>query len=409
MGFFKRIFLGKTIEEFEHEGDQFMQRRLWGDAKIAYEGALDKLSRSSDAGRDLRESLEQKLRQSKEALAREHILNADDIAGSDLFQDACDLYLLAMDLTEDSELRQHLKQKISELEHLSKPSDETEISFYGRNREVIDGQGLEAHEEEYFEALTATLPEDIQERYLSYGDNFAKGYMALNHGDFETAVTCLEAAMKDNPSSESFIPLELASAYMNIERPDDARGLLETFIENHPDVLPAYQLLCEILWEKDDIEGACDLLSSVPEPLTESVAYAVMKGETLFSAEQYSEAEDYYSGILSDFGYNELIARALAKTLEARGEKQKAMSLYRKMMDQCTSCHTRIDPFIKQQYANLCFDSGIHTSQVLEIYLSLAQDFPENSSFFYHRVSSIYRTLGNKKEAERFREIAEKE
>jgi hypothetical protein len=77
-------------------------------------------------------------------------------------------------------------------------------------------------------------------------------------------------------------------------------------------------------------------------------------------------------------------------------------------MDQCRSCHARIDPFIKQRYADLCFDSGMYNTEVLELYLSLAQEVPDNAADYYEKVSQIYTAQGNEVEARRFRAIAEK-
>jgi hypothetical protein len=77
-------------------------------------------------------------------------------------------------------------------------------------------------------------------------------------------------------------------------------------------------------------------------------------------------------------------------------------------MDECRSCHARIDPFIKQRYADLCFDSGMLNTEVLDLYLSLAQEVPDNAAAHYEKVSRIYAAQGNHAEAGRFRAIAEK-
>jgi hypothetical protein len=89
-------------------------------------------------------------------------------------------------------------------------------------------------------------------------------------------------------------------------------------------------------------------------------------------------------------------------------ELANARNVYRQIMDQCSSCHTRLDPFIKQRYADLCFDSGMYTAEILELYLSLAQEVPGNATDYFEKVSRIYTALGNEGEARRFRAIAEK-
>ena len=77
-------------------------------------------------------------------------------------------------------------------------------------------------------------------------------------------------------------------------------------------------------------------------------------------------------------------------------------------MDECSSCHARIDPFIKQRYADLCFDSGMLNTDILDLYLSLAQELPDKAAEYYEKVSRIYADQGNPTEAARFRAIADK-
>jgi tetratricopeptide (TPR) repeat protein len=266
-----------------------------------------------------------------------------------------------------------------------------------------NGQG-----DEYFTALCGTLPADVQKAYRSYGDNFKNGYLALNRGDFMSAAEYLSRAMEENPATDSYIPLEMATAYLNLERYSEAQQLLEAFVKDQPQALPAYQLLCEIYWETGAFTQAEALLDSVPEELTESVAVFILKGETLFHAGNYSAAKELYQNFFRTYNWNEAVARALAKTHEALNEFANARSLYRKIMDQCRSCHARIDPFIKQRYADLCFDSGMLNTDILDLYLSLARELPANAPEYYVKISRIYAAQGNHTEAGRFRAIAEK-
>ena len=150
------------------------------------------------------------------------------------------------------------------------------------------------------------------------------------------------------------------------------------------------------------------MLAAVPEELTESVAVYLLKGETHYHAGNFAGAKDVYRNFLAAYGWNELVARALAKTHEAMNELANARNVYREIMDQCSSCHTRLDPFIKQRYADLCFDSGLYNTEILELYLSLAQEIPAKAIEYFEKVSRIYTAQGNEGEARRFRAIVEK-
>jgi TolA-binding protein len=195
---------------------------------------------------------------------------------------------------------------------------------------------------------------------------------------------------------------------MNLEEYDRARSLLEPFLVYHPDALPAYQLLCEIFWETKAFDQAETFLSSLPRELAESVAGYLMRGETLYQAKKYGEAKTFYRDFLKTYDWNEAIARALAETHEALGEMANARNIYREIMQQCHSCHARIDPYIKQKFADLSFASGLNTTEVLEIYLSLAREIPRNAAEYYQKISRIYSTQGNEAEARRFELISEK-
>jgi tetratricopeptide (TPR) repeat protein len=394
-----KIFSGKSPEAHEQKGDELFANDLWGKAKVEYERALDKLEKTVPQNDNLRSRLQEKIQHTKASLAHSHKHNADDMLEAGFYQDALELYTLALELSEDPKFKTILAEKLEQLDfQMGKKVEETLVDYdadeeLAGEREPIEpsGQG-----DEYFTALCGTLPADVQKAYRSYGDNFKKGYLALNQGDFVVAADFLSKAMEENPTADSYIPLELATAYLNLQKHSEARQLLESFIEDQPQALPAYQLLCEIYWETGAFNQAQALLNSVPGELTESVAVFILKGQTLF-----------HSGNQT-YGWNEPVARALAKTHEALNEFANARNLYRNIMDQCHSCHARIDPFIKQRYADLCFDSGMLNTDILDLYLSLAQEVPGNAAEYYEKASRIYAAQGNHTEAERFRAIAEK-
>jgi len=417
MSFFKK-FSGKTPLAHEHRGDELFTANFWGKAKIEYERALEKLERTAAPDPELKARLQEKIIKVKEALARSHKRSADDMLDAGFHDDARELYILALELTEDPALQSELEEKHKLLDfQMNKsiaeslpddddpPFEDDDLPFeIGRSEYPQQGEG----EDETFRALCGALPEDVQNAYLSYGANFKKGYLALNRGEFSAATDYLSSAMAENPSADSFIPLELATAYLNLNRYTEARQLLEALLKDQPQALPAYQLLCEIFWEKNAFDRAEALLGSVPEELTESIAVYVLKGETLFRAGDPTAAKTIYQKFLKDYGWNERIARALATTHEALNELANARNLYREMMAQCRSCHARIDPFIKERYADLCFDSGMLSTDILELYLALAQEVPDKAADYYEKVSRIYAAEGNSKEAGRFRAISEK-
>ena len=402
MGLLK-TFLGQNPAKHEQKGDTFFNNSDWGRAKIEYEKALIDLEEELPGYDESEARLQDKLRQAKEALALAHRETGENLMEQEYYNDAREWFQLARELTQDPQLISVIESHMLKIARLTAGDIQTDLPDPQINDEAVS----EEQADEYFMALCATLPEEMQRVYFSYGESFKSGYLALNRGEFDLAADYLSRAMQEHPSPDSFIPLELATAYLNLEKFNEARRLLETFLQYHPDALPGYQLLCEIFWEMRAFGQAEALLGGCPDELKNSVAYYLLRGETMFQAGNYPEAASFYQEFMKAYGWNEPIARALAKTLEALGDVEKARDIYAKIMDQCRSCHTRIDPFIKRKFADISFELGQHSTAILEIYLSLAQEDPANSPFYYQRVSQIYSSLGNQEEARRFQLFAQ--
>ena len=409
------IFSGKAPENYEQKGDALFEANAYGKAVVEYQRALNRLGKTSPSDDGYRQNLQDKIRTCKENLALEHQQTAENLMEAGHDYDARQYIELALELTEDPELKSALEQQLQtgqvpQAEEIVNDLAKVEIQEHEPDYEAEqDEDSLDDDEdEEHFAALVGTLPDEVQDTYLGYGEDFKTGYLALNRGDFETAAEHLAAAMKAHPDPAGYIPLELATACLNLGKHDKARRLLETFLEHHPDALPAYQLLCEVYWETEAFDRAEELLASLPPDLKESVAGYLLRGETLFQAGKYAAAKSFYRKFFKTYEWNESIARSLAKTHEALGEMANARNIYSEIMAQCSSCQARIDPFIKQKFADLSFASGLNTTAVLELYLSLAREVPQNAVEYYQKISRIYSAQGNLEEARRFQRISEK-
>ena len=400
-----KLFSGPSPEKLEQKGDALFEAGLWGRAKLEYERALHKLEKETGQENDRQHQLSAKIRKAREALARKHRQTAVDLIDGGYFDDARDMLALAMEVTADEPFRQELEQELKALEaqQKQKPDAASPDPFYGLASDDEEEPPPASSEDEYFFALLSTLPDEVEDAYLEYGEDFKIGYIALNNGDFQTAATALSRAMEENPGPESYIPLELAAACLNLDRTDEAQNLLENFLEHHPEALPAYQLLCEIHWEQKNFHQVDILLESVPHEFAESLAIVLLKGETIFQAGNFEAAGNYYHGALDTYGWDDTVARELAKACEAQGEPDRARDIYKEIMGRCSSCHSRIDPVVKHKYAELCFSAGMTGTDILEMYLSLAREIPENAAHYFDRISRIYTDQGNASEADRFR------
>ncbi|MEZ4549974.1 MAG: hypothetical protein R2860_05040 [Desulfobacterales bacterium] len=83
---------------------------------------------------------------------------------------------------------------------------------------------------------------------------------------------------------------------------------------------------------------------------------------------------------------------------EAMG-KRKPRDIYARILNGCARCGVRLDPFIRQRYAELCFACGERSERLLNLYLSIIQDDPDNKESHYERVYELYTALGEQAEA----------
>lgn len=401
------LFSGPSAERLEQKGDALGAAGYWGAAKLEYERAQRKLEDATVQDQVTLHRLEEKIAATREALARDHHRNASDLVAIGDFKEALALVELALALTADDALKETLAQQHREIEATHTTARRQTFLAPEDDWDPEEENANVLSPDEAFRALCGTLPDSVQRAYLGYGADFKTGYLALNNGDFEIAADFLTRALEGRNAADSYIPLELATACLQLNRLEQARQLLETLLQHHPDTLPAYQILCEIYWEQGSFDRADALLASIPGELATSLPVFVLKGETLFQAGHFDVAKSFYRDFLATYGWDESIAAALARTHEALNEMDHARRMYQEIMGHCNSCHRRIDPLVKEKVADLSFAAGIHDTAVLELYLSLAQEWPENASVYYAKVGRIYQTKGNENEARRFQALAD--
>ena len=413
MNLFKFI-KGKTFLQHEQKGDQYVTKEAWGKAKLEYEAAIEKLDGGPHRLPGQAERLLEKINRCREELARQHCRNGDNLSEAGYTEEAREYYLLGLELTKNNEYRSIIEDRLGELERIEENAISASVmQSIPEPAEMIGREDAPVDDDTYFEALCHTLPSDIRRRYKSYGEPFRSGYISLNRGDFVSAAQKLRQAQETHDSDDSYIALELATAYVNLRRNESARSLLEPFVQRHPDALPAYRMLCEILWENGEYDRAEVLLQTVPEDLYETQAFILLHGENLYRQKKYTEAVEWYQLALSRYGWNENITRALAVTLESAKQPTAARDLYAQIISRCNSCGSpaafasHIDPFTRRRYAELSLAAGDHSTGILELLLSLARDDPDNASFYYRKVSLVYAERGDRIEALRFKKFAD--
>lgn len=401
-----RMFAGKSPEAHEEKGDAYARQGIFGDARIEFEKALHKIEAHFPEKSHLVDRITEKFNSAGASLAAEHMENARVLAQAGDVEQAEELYELALGLTMHENTRRKIEQELTRLasppgqtETRKAPESETRAPDFTPEEEIAAADG---DDEEMFSVLCNALPPQVAEAYQSYGDSFARGYAALNRGDFDQAVSELTRAMEENQGRTTLIPLELATAYLHTEEHARGRELLASFIEENPSEIRAYQLLCEIYWEAGELSRAGDLLASAPEQIRHSPAVLMLTGETRFQAGDLKGANQAFQEYEDTHGSDEIVTRALAKTAEAAGQIDYARDLYARLMNQCTACNTAIDPFIKRRFAELSYESGETSGKLLDLFFSLVREDPDHRGVYYQYIGRIYEKQGEDREARRY-------
>ncbi|RJP90545.1 MAG: hypothetical protein C4518_08875 [Desulfobacteraceae bacterium] len=395
---------GKSAEDIERAGDKYFNDSEFGAAKIEYDKALNKAERKTPDNLNYLQSLQEKIRKTRDELAKAHQQNGELLMESQNFDEAEDLFRLALELTSNPDLKIEIKAALSRLNALI-PSDRPDETLLVPSPVPAAVDVLDS-EDEYFAILCNALPEEVKQMYQGYGQTFKQGFIALNNGDFKTAVKRLSDALEEHSSGGLMIALELSTAHMNLGHYDRASELVSQFVQSNPNELRGYQMLCDIYWATGNFDGAVRLIEGSPVQLKETFPLQVLLGETYFQMERYADAKTIFLACQTRYGQNELVSRALAKIFEMMGESDKAKTIYGQILAGCKQCGARTDPFIKRRYAELCFASGERSSRVLELYLSVAQEDPDCRDDCYQRISEIYEALGNVKEARRYQSLS---
>jgi tetratricopeptide (TPR) repeat protein len=217
--------------------------------------------------------------------------------------DARELFHLALELTADLHLAAELHQRLETVSLAPFMPKDTDFPGMDLPETAAPDEADAGSDEEYFEALCNALDDTERDAYTHFPDPFKQGFIALNRGDFHTAVSLLSEALQNDSSTTNYIALELATAYLNLGKNEQAQTLLEQFLAKYPHILRGYDLLCEILWENEDYKAAQKLLSACPHDLAKTPPVKMLEGETLLRAHQFEQAVVFFSGLLKSSGW----------------------------------------------------------------------------------------------------------
>jgi tetratricopeptide (TPR) repeat protein len=402
MGLFS--FLIKSPEKKEAAGDAYFNASKFGSAKLEYESALELIEKKQPDDAAMKDRVLEKLKNSRESLAVQHLETGDQLVESNALDEAERLFTLALSLSENPELKQTLKDRMS-LIIKDMPEDEDDYEVDQMDEHTEEPEEYDAEHE--FEVLCMTLSEEMGQAYKSYGETFKEGFLALSHGDFERAAELLHRAMEENPSDDSHIPIELATALIHLGQADKAIEHLTFYLQNNPSSFHGISMLCDIYCELKRFDLAHGVIEQASETIRNSAEGARLNGRIYFLEGDYKRAEEIFRDVLNAKGWNIDVARDLAMTLGVSDQTEEAKALYADLLNQCTGCGQRLNPLDKKAFADLSIKMNDYSDKILNLYLELANDHEEIRSDCFSKASMIFSRNGNEKEAARFKKLAE--
>ena len=160
MGLFN-IFTGKSPADYERTGDALARDDVWGEAKLAFEAALDKLAKQSPADPAMSNRLRVKLQRSKEALAMVQRQDALELIDAGCMEEARELLALAIELTADPQLKEELAQQIDQTTLLGRPTIQDHANDFLTLPDEPGADTIIEDADEHFNVLLGALPDEI--------------------------------------------------------------------------------------------------------------------------------------------------------------------------------------------------------------------------------------------------------
>ncbi|MFZ0726054.1 MAG: hypothetical protein WAM61_09715, partial [Desulfobacterales bacterium] len=112
-----KLFSGPSPEKLEEKGDGFFAAGHWGQAKLAYDGSLDKRQKRSGPDVEAQRRLAEKIRAVADALAEEHRQTAQDLIDGGYDEEARALLALAAEVAADPRLKSEIGAQLQALTH----------------------------------------------------------------------------------------------------------------------------------------------------------------------------------------------------------------------------------------------------------------------------------------------------
>jgi tetratricopeptide (TPR) repeat protein len=278
MSLLKRIFGGRSAEDERAHGDKLFAQNAFGEAKLAFERALEKVDPADAATRtELRERVDAAC----DGMAEGRLVEGEIRAGQGELDLARAEYEGALEIAVDADLRERAQDAIDRLE---------------RDDALQNAEEVEISDEDRLAALAGTWEEAQAEEYDTYGEDFGRALLLLHDGDAQRALDAFDALL-DEAEEPRYLWFEVGRACFAVDgRENEGEEHLRTFLECMDDDeggesrLVAHMLLAKVAEEREDQEAAIAELERAAEALDDDPRPYLELGRYLRAKKRAPEA-----------------------------------------------------------------------------------------------------------------------
>jgi tetratricopeptide (TPR) repeat protein len=394
MSLLGKLFGRKSATEEKARADALFDRKELGDAKLAYERALDACT---DADSALVEPCRARVVECCDAIAKLRIEEAERLAG----QGADDL---ALNELEHAQQTARSPELLAEIERLI----EKQVRHEEREHAIADQPELD--DDERYDLIAGSFELDQAQEYDAAGDEVRRALLLLYSGGHAAALPLLEQAAKD-ALDPRYLWLEVGRARLLCGDTAGGRGALEAFLsklgrdEGGDARLSAHIELAALSHEAGDVEGAIAQHQAALEALPDDPRPYVALARYLRRAEMPEEALEVLDGALGALDTDKpvlgiIIEQGLAQA--DRGQDAAAIERLEKAVSILTGQQMRdLPPELATKLAEL-HERGGNKGRALDMYALLAEGSDVANRMAYHRqVGRLLAELGRAPEAKR--------
>ncbi|MBI2897495.1 MAG: tetratricopeptide repeat protein [Deltaproteobacteria bacterium] len=295
MSFWKKL-LGGDFDSNRAEGDEHFDAHRFGEAKLAYERAIDK-AKPEDASR--LETLRVRIRDCRAALAEVQATRAQSCLEQGEVEAAIEALESAIEVSDDPDARERYRKRIDEMHAVDA-------------RMAAEAPG-EASDDDRYEVLSAEWEDDQIDEYERYGERFRSAYLSLHESPSEDSVAraleTLRDLAREHEGEARYVFLEIGRAELRLGKREEGIESLRRFLASLPEDVGevsrvhAHFALADTYLDAKDEAAAQKQLEAAAEAVPDLTAGHLRLGQFLRSRGKHEEA-----------------ARALAEAARTMGE-----------------------------------------------------------------------------------------